>query len=53
MKAIGGYFELEMADHVTVHNNVYAVNSGRKAIELILRNIKDNKIYWSTDNCKS
>ena len=43
---IGGYFELELPLHNTLfHNDASAVNSGRNALELILRNCTYNKIY--------
>lgn len=44
-KPIGGYFELQLDfSHSTfLHDNLYCVNSGRNALELILRNITDIK----------
>ena len=50
--AIGGYFELEMGDHGYIyHDNAYAVNSGRNALELILNNIEIEKIFIPFYTC--
>ena len=45
--AIGGYFELELSDrgHFS-HDDGYCVNSGRNALELILRHIRDISRLW-------
>jgi len=43
MSAIGGYFELELQDNKSIyHDNAIALNSGRNALEYILRS--NNKI---------
>ncbi|MHA1285663.1 MAG: hypothetical protein ACTSQP_24420 [Promethearchaeota archaeon] len=47
MKAIGGYFELELNDYRTVyHDDAVALNNGRNALEYILR-LQNNykKVY--------
>ena len=45
--AIGGYFELELADRGGFpHDDGYCVNSGRNALELILRHIRDISRLW-------
>jgi len=43
---IGGYFEMETNNFGSIfHEKAIAVNSGRNALELILRNLNINKIY--------
>lgn len=45
--AIGGYFELELSDRGHFpHDDGYCVNSGRNALELILRNIREISRLW-------
>lgn len=45
--AIGGYFELELSDRGHFpHEDGYCVNSGRNALELILRHIRDISRLW-------
>ena len=52
MKAIGGYFELELNDFGTVyHDNLVALNSGRNAFEYILIQKKYKKIYIPYYTC--
>lgn len=49
---VGGYFELELTNHGSVyHDNAYAVNSGRNALELILKNKKIKKLYLPYYTC--
>ena len=47
MNYIGGYFELELKDNGTIyHDHAIAVNSGRNALEYILRSNKNlKKLY--------
>ncbi|MFH1196290.1 MAG: hypothetical protein V1720_11285 [bacterium] len=53
MKAIGGYFELELQDNKTVyHDNAIQVNSGRNALEYIfLSNNTYKKVYIPFYSC--
>lgn len=52
MREIGGYFELETNDFVSVyHDNAIAVNSGRNALEYILLANKYTKIYLPYYTC--
>lgn len=45
--AIGGYFELELSDRGHFpHDDGYCVNSGRNALELILRHIRHISRLW-------
>lgn len=45
--AIGGYFELELSDRGHFpHEDGYCVNSGRNALELILRHIRHISRLW-------
>lgn len=45
--AIGGYFELELADRGGFpHDDGYCVNSGRNALELILSTLADISRLW-------
>ena len=56
MKEIGGYFELELPASNTkfLHSNCVAVNSGRHALEYILRGLADNikSIYLPYYTCE-
>jgi hypothetical protein len=45
MNAIGGYFGLELNNNSEFHENLVAVNSGRNALEYILRSGKFKKIF--------
>lgn len=46
-EAIGGYFELELADRGGFpHDDGYCVNSGRNALELILSTLADISKLW-------
>jgi len=53
MKAIGGYFELETSNNGNLyHNNLIAVNSGRSAFELILKQTNPRQVllpYYTCD----
>ncbi|GIW68025.1 MAG: hypothetical protein KatS3mg096_893 [Candidatus Parcubacteria bacterium] len=53
MSAIGGYFELELQDNKSIyHNNAIAVNTGRNALEYILRtNKKISKVFLPYYTC--
>lgn len=53
MNAIGGYFELELQDNGSVyHDEAIAVNTGRNALEYILRsNRKINKLFIPYYTC--
>lgn len=55
MEEIGGYFELELSMHNKrfIHSECVAVNSGRHALECILRNIpsKIKKVYVPYYTC--
>ena len=54
MRAIGGYFELELANTGGfIHDDGLCVNSGRNAFELILRNLPDcSKVYVPLYTCE-
>lgn len=45
MKEIGGYFELELSSRGEYHNNAIRLNTGRNALEFILRSRKYSKVY--------
>jgi hypothetical protein len=45
VKAIGGYFELELPDKSEYHENAIRVNSGRNAFGVILKAIGYKKVY--------
>ncbi|SEJ29103.1 hypothetical protein SAMN04488018_1229 [Myroides marinus] len=52
MSEIGGYFELELESKSEyLHFNLLKVNSGRNALELILRNKKVNKVFIPYYTC--
>lgn len=53
MREIGGYFELELDDKGGfIHDDGLLVNTGRNALELILRNLpSDSKVYVPKYTC--
>lgn len=51
MKAIGGYFELELARNQDYHSEAIKLNSGRAAFEYILQIRKYKKIYMPYYTC--
>lgn len=51
MTKYGGYFELEIASGSEYHSNCLRLNSGRNALELILRSNKYCKIYLPYYTC--
>jgi hypothetical protein len=51
MKAIGGYFELELNRSNHYHKNAVKINTGRNALEYILRVNKYSKIYIPYYTC--
>lgn len=52
MKAIGGYFEMELNDGNIYHENAIALNTGRNALEYILKESKKyKKIYLPYFTC--
>lgn len=51
MKAIGGYFEIELNDKIAYHSNAIALNTGRNALEYILKVNKYQKIYLPYFTC--
>ena len=51
MKPIGGYFGFEEALIKQYHSNALAVNSGRSALELIIREHAFSKIYAPVYTC--
>ena len=51
MKAIGGYFELELGQKTEYHKNAIKLNSGRAALEYILRLRKYDKVYMPLYTC--
>ncbi len=53
MKAIGGYFELELRDGEEYHKNAVRLNTGRNAFEFILRARKYSKVYIPYYTCDS
>ena len=52
-KPIGGYFELELPRHPEYHAEAIALNSGRFALEYILRCRQYNKVYLPYFTCDS
>lgn len=47
MDAIGGYFEIaDMAEGIFPHRNAVLVNTGRNALEYILRSLPDVRKIW-------
>jgi len=53
MIEIGGYFELELRKGKEYHENSIRLNTGRNAMEYILRNHKYSKIYLPYFICES
>ena len=53
MKEIGGYIELDVAQGEEYHKNAIAVNSGRHALEYIIRAKKIRKLYIPYYLCAS
>jgi len=51
MKAIGGYFELELATGNPYHNKAVALNTGRNALEYILMANRFSKLYIPYYTC--
>ena len=53
MKAIGGYFELELPKKGLYHKNALALNSGRNALKYILQSQNINHVYIPLYCCDS
>lgn len=53
IKAIGGYFELELPHYSELHAGAIALNSGRLCLEYILRCRRFHKVYVPYFTCKS
>ena len=51
MKAIGGYFELELTKSKEYHKNALCLNTGRNALEYILKANSYRKIYIPYFTC--
>jgi hypothetical protein len=51
MKAIGGYFELELRRGEEYHSHALRLNTGRNALEFILRSRKYSKVYIPYYTC--
>ncbi len=51
MKAIGGYFELELNKNIEYHQNALRLNTGRNALEYILEASCYRKIYLPYFTC--
>jgi hypothetical protein len=51
MKAIGGYFELELGKGEVFHHNAIHLNTARNAFEYILLAYKFNKVYLPYFSC--
>ena len=51
MKSIGGYFELELPQGVEYHSNAIALNTGRNALEYILRVRGYKRVYLPYYSC--
>lgn len=51
MKAIGGYFEIELRDGEEIHSNAIALNSGRNALYFILQEKKYKRIFVPLYTC--
>lgn len=51
MKAIGGFFELELNNFGEYHKNAIRLNTGRNALEYVLKCFKFNKIYIPYYTC--
>lgn len=52
MTAIGGYFGLELNNKNEYHSKAIRLNTGRNALEYILRTKKYHKIYLPYYTCK-
>ena len=52
MKAIGGYFELELKKNEGYHKDALCLNTGRNALEYILKANKYKKIYIPYFTCE-
>ena len=50
-KAIGGYFELELAKRKEYHHSAIKLNTGRNAFEYILKSKKYKKVYLPYFTC--
>lgn len=53
MNEIGGYLELELASGKCYHTKAIKLNTGRNALEYILRAYKPDKIYIPKFTCKA
>lgn len=51
MKSIGGYFELELRNNQEYHHNALRLNTGRNALEYILKASSYSKIYLPYFTC--
>ena len=51
MKAIGGYFELELNDNIEYHKDALSLNTGRNALEYIIKSNEYKKIYIPYYTC--
>ena len=51
IRAIGGYFELELAHASVRHTQAVALNSGRNALEYLLRLRNYRKVYFAVFTC--
>ena len=52
MKSIGGYFELELPQGKEYHSQAIALNTGRNALEYILRARSYKKVYLPYYSCE-
>lgn len=52
MKSLGGYFELELIDNGAYHQGALKLNTGRHALQLLLKNIDCSKIYLPFYTCE-
>jgi len=52
MKSLGGYFELELIDNGAYHREALKLNTGRHALQLLLKNIDCLKIYLPFYTCE-
>ena len=52
MKSIGGYFELELPQGAEFHSQAIALNTGRNALEYILRARSYKKVYLPYYSCE-
>ena len=53
MKVIGGYFELELNTGIHYHNDAVKLNTGRNALEYILRSKNYSKIFIPYYTCET